>query len=909
MVEPAIQTRSWCNSVTCLLGLILLWSSSLLLAAENTTGAKTPAQSQDSSINFVPLANLPVTDDNLLLVEVKVGAFLTNDLLSLYHFNNRMFVPLGSLTRLLGLAITANPGTGIAEGFVVRENRTFHLDAHRGEIIISGKPQLFDKGRVSLKELDDIYVDTSLLQEWFGINLDIDPYAALVKVKSRDTLPFEARMQRQFSQKKSGSIRSDRDRGYPRVDEPYGLWSPPMVNQTVSLSSIKDDQGNVSHNAGYATFATADLLHMESAWYLAGNNQTFFEDFWGNMGRKRANGGLLGVLDARLYQFGYVSEPFVNLVNTQSALAPGFVVSNYPLTRQLEFDRHTFTGELLPGWDVELYRNNVLLEYQGEAENGLYRFENIPLLFGHNFFRLVFYGPYGEVREETQTFELAQSLTQTGEHYYRTFASKEENDHARAVFNYDAGINQNLSLNLGLVSLPMEENNTGRAERHDYVSTGLRTFASNMFFRTDVVQHLQGGNAIDWGAQTRLLGIIFDVGQTYYNGEFTSEEMPLSDFSVARQTDIKMNMAIPSTVVLPRIPITLEYTHQLTHNDDTTEQAVARIAASKWRFSFTNSLFWIRPPEGEETVNDLMQLSFRGRLFNTRGILSYQLEPQQELESLSIINDGLRHGNYVYSFGGTRTLSTDSDEAFAGVARYQGRFSMGLNFRYGTGGSMSANLTVSSGFGREPRSGSWQAYSNPVASEGALSALAYVDDNANGKHDSGETTLENVLVQVNGGPAGVPTNADGITYVTGVQAHRAVDVDISLERLDDPFLVSAIPGARVTPRPGYSMMLEFPVVSVGEVDGTVFVKRGGDQIAVSGVNLELVDQDGKVLSKTRTSFDGFYILETVPMGTYQVRVSEAQSKRLNLVIQAPVQVTLTTDEPVVNGIDFVLEER
>ncbi len=68
-----------------------------------------------------------------------------------------------------------------------------------------------------------------------------------------------------------------------------------------------------------------------------------------------------------------------------------------------------------PGWDVTLYYNDALIGYQTARSDGQYAFEDLPLSFGPNEFRLVFNGPLGQVRVERQSFLLDQSVIAPGE--------------------------------------------------------------------------------------------------------------------------------------------------------------------------------------------------------------------------------------------------------------------------------------------------------------------------------------------------------------------------------------------------------------------------------------------------------------------------------------------------------------
>ncbi len=99
-------------------------------------------------------------------------------------------------------------------------------------------------------------------------------------------------------------------------------------------------------------------------------------------------------MNAREYWLGHVSEPRIGLINLPGELEYGALISSYPIGRQIEYDRHRFIGDLLPGWEVELYRNNALIGYQQTPSTDS-MIQDVPLLFGSNHFRLVFYGPGG----------------------------------------------------------------------------------------------------------------------------------------------------------------------------------------------------------------------------------------------------------------------------------------------------------------------------------------------------------------------------------------------------------------------------------------------------------------------------------------------------------------------------------
>ena len=91
-------------------------------------------------------------------------------------------------------------------------------------------------------------------------------------------------------------------------------------------------------------------------------------------------------------------------------------------------------------------------------------------------------------------------------------------------------------------------------------------------------------------------------------------------------------------------------------------------------------------------------------------------------------------------------------------------------------------------------------------------------------------------------------------------------VNANLERSRQP----ATSGVVVTPRPGVPVIIELPLVSAGEISGNL-QREGGKTL--SGVDSELLDKSGRVVKTTRSEYDGFFLFEFVPYGSYKLRVA------------------------------------
>ncbi|WP_455375291.1 hypothetical protein [Kaarinaea lacus] len=902
-------------------------ANKIVESSESDTGAVTqiipsPAGSSETSPlnnadDFNPntkfqqahLNTIPEDENSMRLLQVLIGRYMLDDLMVAYQKGDIIFIPLGFFSELIDMAIKADADSGIAKGFIFEEDRTFRLDAKRGEVIISGKLQRFNKQLAALRQFDDIYIDSNLLGKWLPMKLDVDLYGSRIKIISEKPLPFEQRKKRE-ERIKQISLRAPIDRGFPKQEFPFQDWTIPLVNQTVRIGIQRDANEDFNSTFSYATYATADLMNMESSWYLSGTDGDVFEDVRGTFSKHDPDGLLLGEAKATEFAFGHINEPRIDLITQSLDPQIGALISNYPLTRQLQYDSHNFRGDLPPGWEVELYRNNNLLGYINSSENGQYQFDDVPLLFGTNYFRLVFYGPQGQQREETHNFTLNHSLTEPGKHYYRALISQDEDSGNRMLAQYDFGISKNISLNTNFSSLPIDDNlsTTVPQRTHNYLTAGLRGFHKSLFYKSDLILDMQSGSAVDWEIQSRIGAFIVNLGETYFQDNFISEVFPLTLASIKRRTELKVDTAIPASF-LPRIPISFEMEQKNFEGNTEVTRYGNRISMQMHGLSLSNTLNRNQQTGLSTSMAGNFQISRRAYGYNFRGSISYQLSPENELSALTVTTDGIKLWDYHISTGFTHLTQSKTNEMIFNMTRSRGLYSLGLSSRYSTGGILSLDLTFAIGLGHEPRTNQWKAEYRPIASQGTMSVQTFIDKNSNGIKDSNEKGIADAKVKINGGNVNNISDKDGIIFITGVEPYREIDLELALETLDDPLWQPAVKGKRISLRPGYVAQINFPVVITGEIDGTAYVQFGNEKREVSGVIVELLDLDGKVFRSAKTAYDGFYLMDKIPAGKYQLRVSREQTNSLNLLPVQPTFVVIEPGNPIVNGMDFVLEKR
>ncbi|NNL06763.1 MAG: carboxypeptidase regulatory-like domain-containing protein [Gammaproteobacteria bacterium] len=841
------------------------------------------------------------SDDDLRILEMRVEQYRLEDLLATYQRKDMLLIPMGLLAEILDLAVDVNPGAGTAEGFMFREDNTIFLDTTRNEITVRGKTQAYNSNLVYVLD-DDIYIDANLISKWFDIRINADLFSATIKITSDNPFPFIVKMQREERITKTRARLDQEQPYYPHHYEPYDLWNVPFFDQTLETTRRQGD-GDSSNTFRSTTFATADLLHMSSSLYLFLADDDELNDVRFTLGKKDPESELLGFARATEYALGSIMEPRLKNLTIPGDQQAGALLSNFTLGRQDEYSRQRFRGNLLPGWEVELYQNDRLIGYQSEAVDGQYDFQDIPLLFGRNYFRLVFYGPQGQVREQEEFFEVGQSLTRKGEHFYRVLASDNERGGNRVTAQYDVGLNDRVSASFIGASIPLDVDTT-TVEQHNYLQAGLRGFWESFFVTFDVIDDIDGGEALDFELQTGFNNTSISLNHTILN-HFFSEEFKLTQQEFKDRTKFRIDTSIPPSII-PRIPFSLELIMSDFESGNDRNELNNLISLQTYGLSLSNLLSYVQNSDIQNVFTGTFGVSSNFKGYGLRGTINYEFKPESDVTTVDLTLRPPLYNNYQFTYGLNHSLRADLTQASASVSKSVGSFNLSAGLRYNTDSILSLDARFSVGLGREPRENTWVPHALAIAGRGSVSARVFLDNNEDGLFNEGDEPIENVGFTVNNGYQQVRTDASGIAFMTGLLEYRPVNLAIAISTLEDPLWSPALPGMRIIPRPGQAMQLDFPVFTSGEIDGTVYLTRNGKTVPAGQVQLEVVDENGRVVKTSITEYDGFYVISKIPLGKYRIRVSRQQIEKLNLSASTEPEFEITADNQFESGIDFTL---
>lgn len=859
---------------------------------------------------------------NLLLFDVAVERTVVASALTAYQIGSGIFVPMGELARVLTLSVRTDPAKKRASGFLLRDDRRFDLDLAAGRVVISGRVERVDPSAVRVLE-DDIYVETTLLENWWPVRIKPDRSRLLLLVQPRELLPLQMRIIRENAAAMIG--RNDvKMVDLPRQDIPYRIFGRPFVDQTLS-ANVSHSRGERSRIAASTTYLTGDFLGLEAQAYLSASSTraaprgsplqtTNSSQLRMTLGRSDPQGQALGgVVPATSFSVGNVLMPGVSHVFRSSAAGPGFTVSNAPLSRATNFSSTSFQGSLPPGWDVELYANDALVGYQQSRADGTYTFADQPLIFGENRFRLVFHGPQGQTRVETRTYNLDASSVRPGELLYTAGAHRDQAGVNRGLLQVEYGLDNRYALYGGAVVAPPQPGMQGRS----LVSGGLRAFMDGWMVNSEIVHCATcsgGGTLYALGVNTRMSYGSITASHAVLD-RFTSELYPAGPDPVRTSSKGRIDATLPLDETLP-LPVTAQVQVD-NRRSGTSDVLMSARTTHAWNGSVFTHEFAAQQVSGQKSVLGGLQVSRSLPGLSIRGQMLYRIEPDARVDTGLLSADWNLSNGQLLNLSAAHTFQARDTSLALTLNRNFGSYSLRAGVSRSTSGITTAGVQFFTSTGYDPGAQRWMFGSLPAASSGAASARVFLDRNGNGIFDDGDEAIPGATFLVNGTTSPVKTDAKGIAFIPRLSPYRNTSVTLNTSSLEDSQWSPVVAGSSFQPRPGTVATLLFPVTVTVEVDGFVYLegatppargKPAAERRGVSNVQLELRGKDGKVVARVRSTADGYFIFSGVKPGSYLLTVADDQVKRLALEPVKPLKVEVGADGAVGNGFDFVLRK-
>jgi len=834
-----------------------------------------------------------------LVLQLNVNTLPMVEFIEALDSGKRTYLPMNELSVLLDLAITVDPKKREARGWFLQRENAIVINEH--EASIHGKTYALTPEDVRYEQ-DEFYVSTEKLQEWLPMNFAVNRRDLVLMITAREALPFEQKQQRAerrqlFEETQSQlKTRDEIEQTYIPVNNPYSAFRLPYTDFT-TVQGYRD--GDDSKREGsYSLLSRGELGYMTSQVFAAGdiaNASDELSDLRVSLGRVDPTAQQLGALNAREFSLGDNDSPVLPLV-TRSSLGRGVRISNRTLDRTDTFDTTSFIGNSTPGFEAELYRNDVLVDFQTIGSNGRYEFRDVPVLFGINNFRLLLFGPQGQVEEQKFQYATGNALLKEGEFSYNFSADQK----AKTVFSvsdtglpFDApgirgigqveyGVSSGVTLTTGGARTTLSDGT------HDYATGGARASLLGMLTSYDFAQDIKTtAQAHNVGLSTSFGDFSLRGNYRVNDGNYISEEEEI----LGTPTDTYRDYGVTGPIVLPLI-------EDLTFDLGVTERAYStgrdenyirnRLAKNAYGLNFTNELLY-GFADIEQTNGTFSTRGYYGQHL-LGGNFNYTVDPDTQLDSITLTDQfplGKITSNRVqvnqFLVGNqqillSNTLTFDLEESQLSLitdVQDSGDYFIGIGLNFS--------------FGVIPETGHFHMQNRSFADAGSLQARAYLDENFNQKRDAREQYMPGINYNVGNVRYEQGKESDG--FISSLPGYDRVSATVDATSFEDPMLVSGIPGYKAEVRPGTTTLVEFPIQRASEIEGYV-QKDGNSEKPLAGAKLQLVNASGKIIRRTISEFDGYYYFEGVMPGNFTVQLDEAYARKKQLRVMKPLRITV-----------------
>lgn len=900
----------------------------------------------DSEENILPDGEM------LLLQPVFPPRLVVDGVITAQAQGGKILLSLRDFVDVLMLPIDMDGEQKIAEGWYIRENKKFLMDFTQGYVKTDAGE--FSISENVLSEEGDIFVPSSELGKWFDFDLKTNIAAQELKIISDVPLPMQEKFKRRSREQRVA--RRAENPAQPRKDDPYKAYDLPMID--VATNSTYRRQGSEteakrSHNASITT--SGDLAYGTVTTQTQINNTDQIRSVRANYKRESEEPDMLGVFGARRFELGDVQTARPKLSGS-SGQELGLRITNADPNRSLISPTTVISGTAFPDWDVELYRDEQLLAFQEVDENGYYQFDDVILYQSENNFRLVFYGPQGEIHEENLQMPVDRrrltdtlgaydvSLTFDGKQFYRkkTQGNDEEDEGAPdLIAQYEVPVADDIGLLAGVRSFENE------GTRNNVANVGISTTLSGALVNADVAVDDEGEEAAELVIRRRLVGK-HDVSNTisWYGANFDADRSEDDGIGSLRNS-FNISGSLPDFLgKRSRYALGTNYAQNTEGNSNFS--TVASVS-TPWR-NFTlnqQGTYEQSDLQEEDRISYLASLTGSYGRNRLRVIGDYQIEPESELQRVLLNYRRYLSKDMEFSVDVERRPQQSLTEYSAQLDWQAGFIRISPSISYNSDKDFFAGLNTRFGLVKNPLKNGYDIYDRTLSSNGGLSALVYLDANGDGIFNEGEQPLENVIVKglQNGGQA--KTDENGIAILTRMREMKVTDVVIDPDSLADPIWVPGFDGVSVLPRKGYVASIEFPVHNSGEIDGVLYARVKHNPVSAEeseeillvdseavdnvspnpapaeesaeiqevasaepmelspvplrNVTISLYNVKGEVAQSVVTDTGGFYYFSRVPPGRYLMIIDEKSAAKGNFIRPQPQQIEIGYDGTVLYG--------
>ena len=857
---PGCSSRYKNPRTTTASGKVFLIITFLMMAAGMLFPVKSYAQDEEyleEMVIFFSVPRIGGTDVSAVLGETDVYLSVT-EIFNFLKIKNDFTAGFDSIT-----------------GFFITEDAPYHIDRVNNKITFRDREFNLKPGDMIRTETN-LFLKSGYFGQIFGLDCSFSFRSLSVTMNTSIELPVIREMRQEQMRKSLGQISGDIvadtviGRKFPFIHFGMADWSAVMTQEIKGPAEAR-----LSLNLG-GVIAGGEVnvnLNYNTSMPFQERNQ-FYQWRYANNKHKALRQLILGKIST--FSTSTINSPVV-----------GIQITNTPTTYRQSFGTYTLSDVTEPGWTVELYVNNVLVDYQQADASGFYTFE-VPMVYGNTNVKLQFYGPWGEERSREQTLNIPYNFLPAGNFEYRVSAGVVEDSlfsrFSRADLDY--GITRFMTVGAGVEYL----SSVTSGQFMPFVHTSVR-LAPGLLLTGEYTHGVNAKGILNWRLPSDIQFEVnytrYDKNQTAINTNYVEERritmsIPLRMKRLSLFSRVALNQIIMPTTRYTTAELLLSGNLWGVNTNMTTFATFSPFSKTNIFSSLSLSVrlpasFIITPQtQFNYTQGKFVsaRIALEKRLFNN-GYINLSFE-RNFLNAITNLEVGLR---YDFSFAQIGISARRSNKTYSFVETASGSLMADARSKY---------------IGVSNRSS---------VGKGGMVLYPFLDLNWNGQKDEGEPKAYGMEVQVSGGRIQYKEK-DTLTRIYDLQPYAEYLVTLNGSKFDNITWRMRNQTLSVTVDPNQFKRIEVPVVVVGEASGQVYLRDRNTLRGQGRITVMFYNKDTVMVHNTLSESDGYFSYMGLAPGRYMAAIDPEQMRKLNMK-SSPEYIPFTV-EPSIDG-DYIFD--
>ena len=781
-------------------------------------------------------------------------------------------------------------------GYFINPNATYLFDKINNSIYFNGRVFKI-KSNDLVNKGDILYLRTEYFGDIFGLNCLFNFRSLTINLTTKIELPAIREMQQAIMYQNIGRLKGER-KADTTIGRNFSFFHIGIADWSVMSSHLSQSKSVTTVNLAIGAVLAGGELDLSL-------NYNSLESV--NLRRQFYKWRYVNNDHAALRQI-MIGKLFTQSISSVFAPINGIQITNTPTTYRRSFGTYTLSNTTEPEWTVELYINNVLVNYTKADASGFYSFE-VPMVYGNSNVKLKFYGPWGEEKTSEKFISIPFNFIPVN-HFEYSVTGGVINDngkglYSKAVMNY--GLTRRITLGAGVEYLSTVTSGSFMPFLNTSLSIGQHFLASG--------EYIYGVRSKGMVSYRSKLNLQADLSYTKYERAQTAL---LINYIDEKKLTVSVPFKTKKVTAYSRFSLN-QYTlvnSKLSLFKAKYTTAEFLLSAVVYGVSSNLTTFAVLSNAGNPLVYTNLALTFR-LPYSLRFTPQAQYEYRQKKISMlkasvekNIFNRGYLNVGYEKNFINNVNYPNGNTNMFTVGLRYNFSFAQTFFNAAVSGKILAVTEGARGSLLYDGKTNYLQANDQANVGRGGIVVIPFVDINGNGIRDANEPKAYGLNLHISGGYQ-QHNDKDTTIRITGLDAYNNYFIELDKSGFENIAWQIKKATMRVTVEPNNFRLIEVPVSVAGEASGTVMLLNKNEKSGLGRIIVNILNSNGQLTAKILTEADGYFSFMGLSPGNYSAIVDAEQLQKLQMQSTPAVSFTIAPkiDGDIADGLNFTLQAK